>query len=1467
LKRIKRKYKILISIAIFFFVILPLTLYLLLRLPSVQTYITQKIAAHFSKKLNTEISVGGIDISWFLDIVIEDVVVKDLHNNQALKADKLIIDIEKINFKKNHISIGAIELKNTNINLFIYENQKDMNIQFIIDYFMSNDSTEEQAPWTIDIRDVKLNNISFAYRDFNQVLITKGIDFNNLLISGLKTEISDIKILEDTMYAHIMALSCSDHSGFVFDNLKGKLKINDNMLKIDDLIIQTPKSDISLNLTFNYDSYNDFNNFVENVSIEALFNPSKLYLNDIAYFAPDLFGLNNVLDLTGNFTGKIVNLRGRNVEIKTGMNTYFAGNFSLTGLPDIDETYINLNAKQLTTCYNDISGFKLPGDTASGLELPEQLKKLGVINFRGNFTGFTKDFVAYGNINTEIGSIRTDISLKKNNADELTYNGNIMLNKFNIGKILNNEENLGYISTNLNVKGKGFDFETVDVKLNGKILNIQLNNYFYNNISIAGNLANKTFTGFIDIKDENIDLDFEGTVDLRKELPVFDFSSSIRYAKLNKLNITEEGIDRKFSAYMKCRFKGKTFEDISGIFLIDNVKFVQEDKQLHLKKLQINNTSGDNHYKNIVLNSEIFDINLEGFFSYADLPASFSGFINKYLPSYKKDTIHIKDTTISTAFRYDIKFKGANDLLQFFVPHLSLEDNLNLYGNFNYEKDLFTIDGLCNKIRYDSTLISGFIIKGTSDEMLFNVSTSANKISLTSDISIDDVYLNTFSKNDSILIKVNWDNKASKARNNGIIDAFVSFDEFPLINFKFLDASVFINDSLWVLNKGNNILFDSSSIRISNLLFRHNKEVVALDGRISKNPKDHLKINFSNFNIADFNPLLKKEKIEVQGILQGHLSLFDVYNTPNFISDLKIEKLVVNDDLLGSLSLKSTWEPQLERLEINSDVTWEGAVGSRPTLLLNGYYYPYAQNDNMDIDIQLLNFHLSSLKNLFSSFSSNFTGYAIGNLSLKGNFDKPRLNGNIDLKHTSLKVDYLNTTVVFRQNIIFEDNYIHLDSLILNNSKGYLSGYIYHDYFKDFRLDLKIIMNNLMCLNTGAADNNLFYGTAYVTGNTRIHGPIDKIVMDVYAKTDRNTRFYLPLTSTGEVSENTFIKFINKDTSTIAEVMPTQVDVNGIQINFDLEATSDAELQIIFDSKIGDIIKAKGNGNIKMEVNTIGDFKMFGDYIIEDGDYLFTLQNFINKKFHIQKGSQISWTGDPYNAIANVNAVYSLRTPLYDLVFFADSSEEYKKRMPVNCLLGMKGNLFNPEISFDLELPGSDEKTKNLVATILNSEAEINRQMFALLALNRFLPPAGLNEFSNVNITTGLEATSTEMLSNQLSNWLSQISKDFDIGVNYRAGDKMSSDEVEVALSTQINDRLSIDGSVGTSSNKQNASQIVGDVNVELKLTEDGKFRMKFYNKSNSVDMLKLNAPYTQGVGLFYRKEFDSFKELFNRKP
>jgi len=1438
----------------------------------VQNYLTQKAATYLSKQLNTKVSVGKVGITFFLNIVLEELNIQDLKQNNILDINKLEINLKQISFREKFITIDYIHLFDTDIGLIKYVGETDFNFQFIVDYFSAEEKDEKSdSDWRFSILGLKLSNINFVLQDNNEQFITRGIDFNNLGISSLNADIQNISISNDTINAYIKNLSCEDRSGFKLNNLSAFVSVSTSFLNIERAFLKTENSDINLDLRFDYDTYSAYNFFVDSVNMDIVLKKSKLHIEDIAYFAPNLFGMNNSISIDGQFRGKVSNLRGRNVDIKFGKFTHFNGGFTSMGLPDIDNTFINFNANILTTTISELNTFKLPSkDASSTLNIPAELYKLGFVTFTGNYTGFINDFVANGSFKTNLGLIKSDISLKTNKNNTLLYNGYLAVNQFNLGAILDMQAQLGKISFDFMIKGEGIDLDNADVTLNGKISSLEYNNYAYKNIDISGDLFKKRFEGYIEISESNIDLDFQGIIDLSKEKPVFDFSADLNYIKLDKLNIVASDVPIEFSAYFKCRFSGNDIENIGGIFILSNIIYSEGNNLLHIDQLHITNTANTNNYKRVALNSSIFDGYLDGFFNYKDLPYAFEEFIRSYLPSFSKETNNIEKSN-TTRFNFDFNVRNANSLTDFFMPSLHLSDDFYIKGQFDCSDKSFGLEAAAKSIFVNNIHIKNWQLKSYPENNILKLRTNAKQIVFNKNMLIDDLVIKSQSKEDSILFDINWYNKSLNIRNSGDIAGQISFVKSPIIELNFKKSHVYINDSLWVLNTKNKIVFDSNAIAFTNMLFKHNNQMVMIDGVLSDDPDNQIDILFDKFDISDFNPLIKNQGVILDGILSGKISLFDVYNSFGFISDISINQIEINNDRLGNLILKTSWDKLNNRINIASDIIYVGSVGENTPFKASGYYYPSPDKNYFDITAELENFRLKLLEKYVSSFSSDFRGFATGTLHLKGTPDQPELTGKLNLRRAGIKVDFLNTTYNFSDEVIINKDAIIFENVVLNDvhgGKAILDGRITHDNFKNFALNLGFKLQNLLCLNTNVSQNDLFYGTAFASGNLHIHGPVEKINIDINAKTERNTRFFLPLEGPSEITENKFISFIVKDTISIKDesiLADSDFDMN---LNFELEVTPDAEVQIIFDSQIGDIIRARGSGNLKMEINMLGDFNMFGEYIIEDGDYLFTLQNIINKRFRINKGSQINWSGDPFNALTDIKAVYQVRTPLYDLfISTADSSSEYKKRVPVNCLLGMSGSLFNPDISFDIELPASDENTKNLLRSTINSEAEMNRQMFALLALNRFLPPAGLNEFSNVGIATGLEATSTELLSNQLSNWLSQISNDFDIGVNYRAGDELTSDEVEVALSTQLfNDRVIIDGSVGTSAGNQKTSQIVGDVNVEVKLTDDGKLRMKFYNKSNTFDILKNNAPYTQGIGVFYRREFDKFYELYKKK-
>jgi hypothetical protein len=394
----------------------------------------------------------------------------------------------------------------------------------------------------------------------------------------------------------------------------------------------------------------------------------------------------------------------------------------------------------------------------------------------------------------------------------------------------------------------------------------------------------------------------------------------------------------------------------------------------------------------------------------------------------------------------------------------------------------------------------------------------------------------------------------------------------------------------------------------------------------------------------------------------------------------------------------------------------------------------------------------------------------------------------------------------------------------------------------------------------------MFYGKAYASGIIGIKGPLEKMVVDVNVTTRPGTHLYLPLSTASEVSENNFITFINKVDSVKTEKKTEEeiTDLSSMQINMGIEMTPDATIEMIFDETVGDKMSAQGSGPIRMEINTLGDFNMFGEYTISKGSYLFTLQNLINKYFEVKPGSTLKWNGSPYDALLDLTAVYRIKkVPFYDLVL-DDNFKETK--IPVDCNLAMQGNLTSPTIKFDIDLKNADEKIESQVNNL--TEDDLNKQVLSLLIINKFQPLPGLS--SDFISAGGVGVNTTELLSNQLSNWLSQISNDFDIGINYRPGSDISSKELEVALSTQLwNDRVSINGNVGvgnqsTSAASSAGSSVVGDFDIEVKITKNGKFRVRAFTRANNNTVYEM-APYTHGAGIFYKEDFNTVSELINR--
>ncbi|HRS54083.1 MAG TPA: translocation/assembly module TamB domain-containing protein [Bacteroidales bacterium] len=1273
-------------------------------------------------------------------------------------------------------------------------------------------------------------------------------------------------------------------------NFKGRVKISEGKISIDDLFLITNNSKINGSISFYGNDFNSFNHFVDSVYIDSKLDNSIVSFKDIAFFAPELLGMNANINLSGDIKGEIAHLKLKNLFLKYGNFTEFKGDITMIGLPDIHETFIKAIIKDFKTHTSDIKSIQLPSDNNTEpvlIHLPQEINNLENINVKGVFIGFINNFVSKAVFTTNLGLLKTDITLKKldNKKEKFLYYGDLQANNFNIGNIIGSNSKLGSISCKLNISGIGINIDNIKANISGIVDSLYFMDYCYKNIDIKGDFMEKKFKGNLLIYDPYIKLNFSGLIDFSDidTLPLFDFKAKLQNVYLSKLNLFKRDSMPILSANMVMKFKGNNIDNIFGNILVDSLYYSEGKKKYFINKINLLVDNDDKNNKKLELNSDFVYASVCGSFKFSYLPASLDNFLDDYLPSFVLYKKSYSDVNLPEEnFVYEINLKEINPLFELFFPKLKILSNALFKGNYSSINNFFEINGVLPQLEYIDYIFKNINFNVKTENHIINTNINCSKLYVNKNIIFENADVKSDIKNDSILFTIGWDNLKDSSKNSGQLVGYMFFKTKSMLELSLAPSFFVINDSIWNVNEKNEIFIDTNSIKIVNLILQSKNQKIIINGTISENIKDKLLITFKDFNISNIDPFLIKQNVDIDGIINGMVEIVDLYKSINFYSDVKINDFAFNKDRLGTVVLKSSWDNIKQGLLVKADVIYKGNIGENIPLSVNGYYYPTDKKNNFDLNIDVENLKLTSIEKYLAGIISNLRGKASGKLKLTGKTENPQLLGYINLFHVGFHLDYLGTNYSLMGKIFISPNTFSFDSIIVydNNNNQYrgntaeCSGKIFHNAFNDFKFDITIKPYKFTLLNTNSTQNELFYGQVIASGVVNIKGTTDNIFIDVSAKTEKDTRFVLPFNSTGEITESNFIYFITKDSinnksETITEQMAN--NTGNIQLKFNLDVTPEAEIKIEFDPKIGDVITTRGKGNFLINASTNGDFSMFGQYTITEGDYLFTFENVINKHFKIANGGTISWNGDPYLADVSIQAIYDKpRAPLYDLVMHVDSSSKYRQKIPVYCILGLSGSLFNPNISFDIELPGADEKTKELFYTVLDTanDQEMIRQVFSLMVLNRFLPKQ--NTYDNP-LGVGVGNTSFEMLSSQLSNWLSQISNKFDIGFNYRPGDALNSNQVEVALKTQFfQDRLIIDGNLGmaneTYSSHSQASNIVGDVNVEYKLTEDGRVRIKAYNKANTAELLENNAPYTQGIGIFYRKEFNSFYDILKKR-
>lgn len=1467
------------------------TLGVALQLSSVQTFLAQKLSAYFSEEYGIQIHIDKVDINLFNSVGLEGVLVGDHHQDTLLYANDLDVNIGYISVKPVAISIQKVTLNDALFRLQKYPGEKSLNINYLIDKFKSNKpkDTTKKSTFYFDIKNIELNNVAFNLIDQNMAKLPAAFQANNIRTQIEYADIKDFRIAKDSIIFKIDELQAQDISGIGFKTFQSDFVISSTCLQFNNTHIVTQDSSIlngKINLLYN--SWGSYSNFMDSVRFDADLVESKIKASTIAYFTDNLKGLDLDLDLSAKAKGPISNLRLRNLKLKTWNNTIIEADADLMGLPNINETFIMLEAEKIQTSANELRNIPLPPfDQGKKLELPSQLASLGKINFKGEFTGLIYDFVAYGTFKTDIGNVTTDIQLSGDeNFKNPKYSGHIKSNGINLAKITGSSM-LGNTIFDLDINGESFDYNKLKVRVNGNLKEFTFKGYTYRNISTNSGLDSKFISGRINIDDPNLDLSTDSiTINLRHKRSEIDGNIFIRNWDLRKTNLLKDTLQvEKINLSLNAKFSN--IDDLMGNVSADSIVFRKNEENLYqLNKLTIYADSmGSN--RSFKLNSDYINAILVGQFKFVPLYHNILRNTDIYFPSFnlKYDTVKAKEPQ---SFAFNIELTYVNPITEVFIPQLNIAKDTKLNGVYKTQSSELDIIMTSGSIAYNKLRLENWNFNMYSDENEITLNSIANKFYVSDSMYFTNTRIASEAYKDSVLLSLTWDDDELNLT-EGNFKVGTKFTRDSTYTFTVFPSHFSLQEYKFVHSNSSNIHYNKHGLQVENLNFKTAEgQSFRINGVAGKLTSDKIELTVQNFPLEFANRFLGKDAGKLAGIINGNIVSRQTLKQPFLEAKITGDSLYFNQNQLGRLVLSSVYDIEKEVLNIDANLIYR----NRNSFTINkGKFYPLRKTDQFNIPINFDDFQISVAELFLAPIVTDMQGRLSGRMQLLGSLKKPDLRGTARLIDAAITVPIIGCRYKLNSDpgkgIVLNSKEINVGSVTLTDTRGEtakLSGKLVHNYFANMAIKLAINANNFLFLNTKFKQGDAFYGIIPATGLVKIEGPFDDIKITANAKTEDGGKLFLPMNSgPSKATSNNFVVFYDsRDTGKVNNAV-IKKDISVVTLDMYVDVTENCEVQIIFDETVGDVLKAQGRGSLRVELNKLFELKMFGEFEVYKGDYLFTLENIINKKLQLKPGGMIYWSGDPVNAKINASAVYELRASPYPLVqnqtMGSADSLRYKSKTTTNVLVNLGGQLMNPLISFGIDFPTQSDEFKTTINQRLTSEDEKNKQAFSLLVLGQFVPPS--NSSGSLGFSGGGAAgsNSLEVLSNQLSNWLSSLTGNVDLGVRYRAADGTSSGSNEVELNVSgkfLNDRIVIDGNFGVATNNNaaagggtnnNASKTAGiiDVNIEYKITNDGRLRLRAFNRSND-GYLTVAFPYTQGVGLNFSTSFDSWKEITFKK-
>ncbi len=1351
------------------------------------------------------------------------------------------------------------------------------------------------------------------------------MDYNHLFVQNIDFQADNVKFDGNLAFEGVLKhFAAREQSGLeITHGQAGRVVVCDTLTALYNVRIEMPGSSLGDTIMLHYDTYKDYRKFNSSVDLDVrLAKGSKIRLGDITPFSGALarnrfFASNKdeLAEVSGRVYGKVgKKLRGDALVIQLGDRTYMEGDFRSDGLTgDIDESIIEFRFDRLQ------SDLRTIGKIIPGFNPPAPFYTLGNISFAGDyqiFFGFSH--ILHGKVLTDIGKGDVDLNLDmKNGRERATYSGYLNMRDFDLATWTNNPD-FGRTTFNIRIAdgSSGLTLPTIKARLEGTIDTFSFKGYNYRNVVMNGTFREFIFDGKLGVKDPNIDFNFDGTVNLKDSIPQFSFETDIRRLDLGALNLIDQ--DWVVSGRVdRIRINARNWQDLTGTAMLRNFQIVQDKVYRHyIDSLQFESYFRPDGTRYISIESDVADGLLEGNFdfqnSYKNLMQAFS----RYHPKFAERLgLPIADSTeISDKYSLKLNIRDTRGLTRLISSQLDTLRNISINGSVDAGQGTSSLDITVPYLRFNSISIGKTVLNwsGKKEDARLLLSIPESGISST---KLAPIYFDGTLNSNELHFKLT-------ARDTSRIVKGVNFDGVlstldTLWQLKFNASEIALFNDNWAMNEENYIRFGKNYLVTKDFELFNGDQRILLD---SFNLGKGLSLSLTNFDLDFINRFVNPKKVTCRGkIYDFDVKVNDIFKLQGINTYISTDTVFINNvpygDITGNFEMAHLAAPLLWKTFLNYQDQQLRIAGAwlppKGAAQLVDEVQMTIQPGEFATQVDARNFPLNILETFVPGISGT-NGQLDANVKLFGPFNKIGMNGKVRILKGQFQLDYLKAKYnIINQNILLTSTKIWADKdTIWDNSTprnmALIKGGLTHSHFKEWRMDTCEVSsqsNNFVILNTSASDNSMYYGKGAGRFKAKFSGTFSRTNIQIDATTGKDTRLYLPITSVADAQEVKFIKFKTKTPDTTFQKTTKSgkiAELKGLNFEMNISLTDEAEVQLIFDEQAGDIIKGRGVGDIKLTINREGEFKMYGNYNIRRGEYMFTLLNWVNKPFTVTDGGTITWYGDPYGAQISLDATYEENTPVYNLIRDeiqllggddSDAANAAKRPTKTIVTMHLKGDLMTPSISFNVDFPNIANEiksvTENKLRLLRQDQSELNRQVFGLVVVGSFLPPGG-DFIQNKDYVASAFNTLTQVLSNQFSNYLTGLASEWfgtsvssiDFNIAYdeyqnslRAPDNSSSinqtgRELQIRLTSGFaNDRVTVQvGSqfgLGRPSTTVQNGFLGEDVTVEIQLTQNRQWRLKVYQRTEP-DIVGGQRRARYGFGLSFRKEYDSFDEMLN---